>query len=125
MDLIIKIDRERPTNADSVALKDLRDRLVRGGVPVQTTNAEPEPGTRDGGLIIGLTLAGLGLGLIQTVVSIMQYWKKENKYLINIEIKNETLNITDITAESVPEIASQIATKGEKTTPVIHLNSTE
>ena len=52
---------------------------------------------KDGGLIIGLTIAGLGLSAISAIVSTLSYWlSRKPKYKISLVLGDKTYEISNL-----------------------------
>lgn len=103
------------TEDDSYSLKQLAQLIEEEcDLSVQIKKQEAQPGIKDGGLVIGLMIAGLAFTAIQTLISALQYWEsKQNKHSLSIttfdnQVKKRTLSINSSSSQDVQVIVSQL-----------------
>lgn len=103
------------TEDDSYSLKQLAQLIEEEcDLSVQIKKQEAQPGIKDGGLVIGLMIAGLAFTAIQTLISALQYWEsKQNKQSLSIttfdnQVKKRTLSINSSSSQDVQVIVSQL-----------------
>jgi hypothetical protein len=78
-------------------------------VSVKLDKQPIQPGVKDSGLTIGLTIAGLALSGIQTLIAAILYWEsKQNKYSLSISLENKTYIVDNIKQEETERILSEI-----------------
>lgn len=76
---------------------------------VEFNKQELKPGVKDSGLVIGLTIAGLALSGVQTLISALQYWEsKQQKYSISISLGNKKYYYSNIEKEKADELLAKI-----------------
>jgi hypothetical protein len=69
-----------------------------------------QPGVKDSGLTIGLTIANLALTGIQSLISVLLYWEsKQKKYSLLISLGKITYSLDNIKQEEADRILSEIA----------------
>lgn len=91
------------TQEDSYNLGELANLIQQDcDLPVKLKKADSEGGVKDGGLIIGLTVIGLVLSAIGTLVSVLSYWKSQQpKYSLTISYGGKTLSIENMSSEQI------------------------
>ena len=116
------------TEDDSYNLKQLAQLIEEEcDLSVQIKKQEAQPGIKDGGLVIGLMIAGLAFTAIQTLISALQYWEsKQNKHSLSIttfdnQVKKRTLSINS--SSDVQVIVSQL--QNESTIDYVEIKITE
>ena len=109
MDVHVALSLEPSTEA-SLHLKDLRQMLIEDcGVDVEAESTEPEPRTKDPGLLLALNISGLALSAISTLVATLSYWRSTRaEYSINISRGEVNLNIDRIKPSDFQEIAEKL-----------------
>ncbi|MBD3886069.1 hypothetical protein NDI52_17755 [Leptolyngbya sp. PL-A3] len=92
---------------DSYALSDLAILLEQEcDALVEQERQSVEGGVKDGGLVIALTVVGLALSAISTLVSVLSYWESKQKaeqvkYSVSIVIGNKTFTLENLKPEQV------------------------
>ncbi|MGD1908222.1 MAG: hypothetical protein ACFB0C_19835 [Leptolyngbyaceae cyanobacterium] len=90
------------TAEDSFALSELSNLLEdECDTSIEQEHQESQDGVKDGGLVIALTIVGLAMTAVSTVVSVLSYWEsrqkeKEIKYSVAIVVGNKTITIDNI-----------------------------
>ena len=108
MDAYISFEENAASGEKSYHLINLADIIEEEcDLPVKRNKDAPQPGRKDGGLTIGLTVAGLVLTGIGTLVTALSYWKSQQpKCSISITRGNVTLVIDNIPPD---QLRSEIA----------------
>lgn len=87
---------------DSYALSKLAVLIEKEcDTPVEQKRQAAQVGDKDGGLVIALTVFGLALSTVSTLVSVLSFWKdrqqeKQLKYSVSIVFGNTTLMIENL-----------------------------
>jgi len=62
-------------------------------------------GVKDGGLTIGLTILGLSISAIGTLISVLSYWKNKNpKYSLSITHNNCSFSISEMDSNQLEKL---------------------
>ena len=87
MDTYIKLE-GKVTDSDSYNLKQLAQLIEQEcDLAVKLDKQEIKSGTKDGGLVIGISIVSSSLAIIQTVIMTLQYWEsKRNKNKYNLSV---------------------------------------
>lgn len=101
------------TDEDSFQLQKLGTTIQsRCHIPVDIERQNISQGERDGGLVIGLTFASLGLAAIQTLISLLQYWESQQpKYSISIVFADQTFLIENLSQKQVDNMIERMKYK--------------
>lgn len=76
------------------------------GLAVERQQGGSESGVKDGGLVIGLTLA---LSAISTLVSVLAYWQStRSKYSVTVSRGDVTYTIDNLPPDQLENIASKL-----------------
>jgi hypothetical protein len=95
---------------DSVNLEKLAHILSYDyDLPVSKEHQEPQTGVKDGGLTIAISLIGVGISAIGTIISALTYWKSQlPKYSVTMTVGTKTITIDTIEPDKLPEMISRI-----------------
>lgn len=95
---------------DSLNLDRLADIFSRDyDLPVNIERQTSVAGVKDGGLTIAVSLIGVGISAIGTVISALAYWKSQlPKYSATIIIGEKTITIDTTEPNKLPELISKI-----------------
>lgn len=101
------------TVEDSLDLQELKNLLEKElGKTVTDVVAPPQSGIKDGGVLLGLTIAGLAFTAIGTLIQVLSYWQSQKpKYMITMKRDDITIQISDLSQE---EMEQRIAEFEEK-----------
>jgi len=116
MDAYIKF-KENVTEDDSYNLKQLAALIEEDcDLSVNLEKQDAQPGVKDGGLATGITIASFPLTVIQTLISVLQYWQsKTPKYSLSIIFYNQPpLLIDDLSLQEVNSVIAQLDQPGLK-----------
>ena len=91
MDITIEARDRDKTQEIAIALGELKSELENVGLDVQVTDVLNPRGTKDGSLILALTLLGLSLQVIQTVLSVLQFWSEKKNLRVEIEAEEKII----------------------------------
>jgi hypothetical protein len=103
------ISNGEPSNQTSNILKSLGDDIEKGcGVLVKQVLVSHD-GYKDGGLVIGLSVAGLALSAISTLVAVLGYRESKQvatkeKYSFSFVINNKTYAIENLNSDAFKSI---------------------
>lgn len=95
---------------DSVNLEKLAHILSHDyDLSVNNERQEPLAGVKDGGLTIAISLIGVGISAIGTVISALTYWRSQlPKYSVTITDGEKTITIDTAEPDKLPEMISRI-----------------
>lgn len=100
----VKISFSQPVRpSDSSALTSLGEEFRKCGLECNADSQPSGEGAMDSGLTFALTIAGLLVSSIGTVVSLVAFWKQENKYKIRFRRGALTLTLEDPSAREIAE----------------------
>jgi len=87
-----------PSSRDSIKLRELAEIIESDcGLSVEIEKGNVEQGIKDGGLIIGIAIAGLAVTSIGTLFGVLSYWKSHNpQYSISVTCGNITETIENL-----------------------------
>jgi hypothetical protein len=95
---------------DSLNLEQLAHMLSQDyDLPANKEYQEPVAGEKDSGLIIAVSLIGVGISAIGTIISALSYWKSQvPKYSVTITTGEKTITLDTIKPDKLPEMISRI-----------------
>lgn len=97
-----------PDIEDSVALNQLCDSLRQSDIFADPQIGAPPVGVKDGGLTLGLTLAGLALSSVSTLVSALSFWASKRAYSITFQTGEISFSGNNLNAKEALAIAEAI-----------------
>jgi len=97
-----------PTIDDSLALNELRESLEESEIFAVTQIAQQKVGVKDGGLALGLTIAGLALSAVGNLVSAISLWGSKRNYSITFTTGEVTFVANNLKAKDAIAIAEAI-----------------
>ncbi len=108
MNAYISFEENAASGESSYHLINLADIIEKEcDLPVQRNKNAPQQGVMDGGVTIGLTVAGVVLTGIGTLVAALSYWKSQQpKCSISITRGNVTIVIDNISPD---QLRSEVA----------------
>jgi hypothetical protein len=93
---------------ESFALNELRDSLTDSGILSEPVLKRSEPGVKDAGLTLGLTIAGLALSAIGNLVSAIALWGSKKNYSITFKSGNTAFSANNLSAREASDIARKL-----------------
>lgn len=98
------------TDDDSYNLEQLAKLIEEDcDLQVKREKADSGQGIKDGGVTIGLTVAGLVISAIGTFIAALAYWKSQQpKYSLTVRIDNKILSIDNLPQEKVQEAIAEL-----------------
>jgi hypothetical protein len=100
-----------PSTQDSFALKELLESLEGVDISVKPDIDQTKVGVKDGGLMIGLTIAALAVSAIGTLVSAISLWGSKRNYSITFKTGEATFGANNLSAKETLAIAQVIKDK--------------
>jgi len=97
-----------PSTEDSIALNELRDSLGESDISSEPDIDQQRAGVKDGGLTLGLTIAGLTLSAVGTLVSAISLWGSKRNYSITFKTGETTFAANNLRAKEALTIAQAI-----------------
>ena len=98
------------SDKDSLHLDQLADILQQDyDLPVQTVRKNSADGVKDGGLTIALSIIGISISAIGTIISALSYWKSQQPdYSISVKSGNKTITVDNVHPGNLPEMVSSL-----------------
>ena len=100
-----------PSTEDSIALKELGESLAESDISTESDIHKNKIGVKDGGLTLALTIAGLALSAVGTLVSAISLWGSKRNYSISFQIGEATFAANNLSAKETLTIAQAIKDK--------------
>lgn len=89
-------------------LAELADQLVRADLPASATTVAV-PGVKDEGLVTAISLAGLVLSSVSTVVSVLVYWASTKpQYRVTLETDAATYELSNLDKQEVRTVIQEL-----------------
>ncbi len=109
------------TDQDSLNLTQLAEILEHDyDVPVQLIRQDGARGVKDGGLTIAISIIGVGISAIGTIISALSYWKSQQpNYSISLKSGDRTITIDNVNQETLKQIVSSIEDGTSSTTEIV------
>lgn len=101
---------EKVTAEDSQALNVLAD-ILEGDYDIQASRqkGELEPGVKDAGLTTALTIIGLSLTSIGTLISALTYWKdQQTKYSVTVKRGDVSILLGNVSKEEIQAVVRSL-----------------
>ncbi|MGL5836672.1 MAG: hypothetical protein ACRC1Z_26100 [Waterburya sp.] len=118
MDVYIAFE-SKLTEKDSDNLEELANLIQEEcDVSLEIERNKSEPGVKDGGIAIAISIASLTLSLVQTLIQILQYWESKQKtYSISITDKNlfgsKTILLKNLSSKEIQLITEQFRSQSQ------------
>jgi hypothetical protein len=100
-----------PTAEDSIALVELQESLDDAGVVAERTVAPSAAGSKDGGLTLGLAIAGLAVSAIGTLISAITLWGSKKNYSVAFKTGDATFSANSLSPKEALAVAAAIKDK--------------
>jgi hypothetical protein len=100
-----------PITEDSLALKELRESLEESRIFAEPEIGEKIMGVKDGGLTVGLTIAGLALSAIGHLVSAISLWASKKNYSVTFKTGETTFAANNLSAKEALLIGGALKDK--------------
>lgn len=106
MKATVKFNRQ-VTEKDSFELTELANLIESDyGLTVERHAGSPEPGYKDGGLVVGITIT---LSVISTLISGLTYWRSTRpKTSIAVSRGDVTVTIDNVPPDKVPDVVAKL-----------------
>lgn len=102
---------EKPRLEDSLALRELLESLAECDIASKPEIDPAKVGVKDGGLMVGLTIAALAVSAIGTVISAISLWGSKRNYSISFESGGATFAANNLNAKETMTIAHALRDK--------------
>jgi hypothetical protein len=102
---------EAPEIETSLALNELRDFLQNSDINAEPTLGKAPEGTKDGGLTLGLAIAGLALAAIGNLIAAITLWGSKRNYSIVLKCGDSTISANNLSASESVTIADSLKDK--------------
>jgi hypothetical protein len=95
---------------DSLNLEQLAHILSQDyDLPVNREYQESVTGEKDSGITIAISLIGVGISAVGTIISALSYWKSQlPKYSVTVTTEGKTITMDTIEPDKLPEMISRI-----------------
>jgi len=98
---------------DATELEGLTEALADADLSPEETKLVA-PGIKDGGLTVGIALAGVALSTINTVISALNFWLSARpKYSAEIKRGDATFKMTGLDRTELLELSAALKAEGE------------
>jgi hypothetical protein len=122
MDAIVKLT-EPVTEADSYALDQLAEDLRQNRLFPIAEKAPPMAGRKDGGLTLAISLIGLGLSAVGTIVSVLSFWLSTHPgYKIKVQRAGVEIAIENPTPKQISAATAALMSAGEEVASTISIS---
>lgn len=102
----------------SAAIDQLRDELAQADIQSQRACIKIH-GAKDGGLTIGLTIVGLALSGITTLLSCLSFWKSTRPdFTITVQRGDATITVKNLDQKEAKRLALEL-TESEQPLPLL------
>ena len=99
---------DAPSTTESIALNELRESLSEAGISAEPETGATTTGVKDGGLTLGLTIAGLAVSAFGGFVSAISLWGSKRNYSITFKSGDTTFAANNLTAKETRAIAKAL-----------------
>lgn len=120
MDVNVHFNREVSTK-DSLDLEKLADILQSDyDLSLKKIRKNSEEGVKDGGLTIALSIIGISIAAVGTIISALSYWKSQRpNYSISFKSGNKTIAVDNVDPASLPDMISKIEKDFSSNTEIV------
>lgn len=110
MNICISFKEKKPTGESSYCLNNLAKLIEQeADIAVQLEKNSPKEGSKDGGLTIALSIIGLALSAVATLVSVFSYWKSQQpNYSVSIECGNTTIELNNVSFDELQAVIKKL-----------------
>lgn len=117
MNTHISFKEKSPTGESSCCLNNLAELIEKqADIPVQLEKDSPKEGNKDGGLTIALSITGLALSAVATLVSVLSYWKSQQpNYSVSIECGNTTIKLNNVSSDELQAVIKKLEEQNRST----------
>ncbi len=103
-------------------LNQLAEMLEEAGFSVEQTDTYVLPGRKDGGVILGLAIAGLVVSSIGTLLGVLGYYKKRDPHRsVEISWKDIQISINDFSSKQIQHIEGRFRSMSDVEEIVIRI----
>jgi hypothetical protein len=108
---------------DSSEMQRLMEALADADLRVQPKQQRPKSGSKDSGLMVGLTIVGLVLSGIGTVASVLSTWTSmRDNYSVSITRGHVTVTINGLSSKDLHEAVKQLRLSKGAPRLVVHIS---
>ncbi|XOF34481.1 MAG: hypothetical protein ACL93V_04080 [Candidatus Electrothrix sp. YB6] len=109
MNAHIKFKENSPSGESSYRLNSLAEFIEQeADIPVQLEKGEPQKGSKTD-LTIALSIAGLALSAVATLVSVLSYWKSQQpNYSVSIKCGNTTIQLNNVSSDELQAVIKKL-----------------
>ncbi len=95
-------------------LNELAEMLEEAGFSLKPTEIFTQPGKKNGGVMLGLAIAGLLVSSIGTLLSLLAYYKEKHPHRrIDVSWKDTEISINDSLQKKLPNIVARFRTSSD------------
>lgn len=89
-------------------LDELFESLADSELSVKAIKGAKLPGSKDAGLTLALSIAGLAFSAIGTLISVLSAWKARHNYSVSFRIGETTISAGNLSPQKAQEIAGAL-----------------
>lgn len=99
-----------PEVGKSMCLEEISNMLAQEfDIPVKNISKDADVGVKDGGLTVALSLTGITLSAICTILTALSYWRsKKSNYSVSVFLDNKTITIDNINPKDIDNKLSEL-----------------
>ncbi len=109
MNTHISFKEKNPTGESSYCLNNLAQFIEQeADLPVQLEKGELQKGSK-ADLTIALSIAGLALSALATLISVLSYWKSQQpNYSVSIKCGNTTIELNNVSSDELQAVIRKL-----------------
>ena len=109
MNAHISFKKNSPTGESSYCLNNLAELIEQeADIAVQLEKASPKEGHK-ADLTIALSIAGLALSAVATLISVLSYWKSQQpNYSVSIKCGNTTIEFNNVSSDEIQAVIRKL-----------------
>ncbi len=97
----------------SCDIDELGDMLIAElGASVEKELQQAKVGAKDGGLVIGISILGVTLASINTIISVINLWRStQNRYSVTIKDGDYSISVSSMTKNDIDKVFERLRVK--------------
>jgi hypothetical protein len=123
----ITIHFDQPTNHEASAyLDELHDILEHDyDLSVKRIRKDLESGVKDAGLTIALSIIGVSISAVGTIISALSYWKSQHaNYSISLKSGNTSISVDNVEPAQIQEVITTLKAEASKAETYVTISET-
>ncbi len=107
--------------ADSSELNALHQRLIAGELNVKSERTAPLQGEKDGGLTVALSIVGLAVSGVATLISVLSYWNSTRpNYSLTVNQGDVSTSVGNLSAKELQKTVEALTANDDSLLVTIH-----